>query len=143
VQPINLPILLGLSQTLRDFLRWRCCGKGLACGHQSCCQCREHMAAIDFSHFFAPMRALSARPSRRQSRITPDAGPAPNFDHDRRLQKHIAYANFYPNVSTTAYGVTRHPPRRRGDRLLATRADLSISVGQVGSPRVAGYVCGR
>jgi hypothetical protein len=67
------------------------------------------MAAIDFSHFFPPMRALSARPSRRQSRITPDAGPAPNFDHDRRLHS-IAYANFYPNVSTTAYGVTRHPP---------------------------------
>jgi hypothetical protein len=67
------------------------------------------MAAIDFSHFFPPMRALSARPRRRQSRITPDAGPAPNFDHDRRLHKHIAHANFYPNVNTTAYGATPSP----------------------------------
>jgi hypothetical protein len=109
VQPINLPILLGLSQTLRDFLRWRWCGNGLACRHQSCYQCGEHMAAIDFSHFFPPMRALSARPRRRQSRITPDAGSAPNFDHDRRLHKHIAHANFYPNVSRTAYGATPAP----------------------------------
>ena len=84
VQPINLPILLGLSQTLRDFLRWRWYGKGLACRHQSCCQCGEYMATIDFSHFFPPMRALNARPRRRQSRLTPDGGPAPNFDHDRR-----------------------------------------------------------
>jgi len=63
VQPINLPILPGLSQTLRDFLRWRWCGKGLACRHQSCCQCGEHMPAIDFSHFFPPTRARRAAES--------------------------------------------------------------------------------
>ena len=79
VQPINLPILLGLSQTLRDFLRWRCCGKGLTCRHQSCGQSGEHMAAIDFSHFFAPMSALSARASRWQSRMTPRRTPGAEF----------------------------------------------------------------
>ena len=62
VQPINLPILLGLSQTLLYFLRWRCCGKGLACRHQSCCQGGEHMAAIDLSLFFLPC----ASPARSQ-----------------------------------------------------------------------------
>ena len=50
------------------------------------------MAAIDFSHFFLRMPALSYA----------DADPVPDFDHDRRLHKHIAYANLYPNVSTTA-----------------------------------------
>ena len=35
VQPINLPFLLGLSQTLRNFLRSRGRGKGMTCRHQS------------------------------------------------------------------------------------------------------------
>lgn len=60
VQPISLSILLGLSRTLRDFLRWTWRGKDLACRHQSRCQCGKHMAAIDFSHFFPPIRAQRA-----------------------------------------------------------------------------------
>ena len=35
MQPINLPILLGQSQTLRNFLRSRGRGKGMTCRHQS------------------------------------------------------------------------------------------------------------